>query len=143
MEPTGSLLSGKLLQVAQIFPASYGTHRFITEQRTVPQVAQIFYFFSIHFIIIIFTPMPGSSKLSLSLRFPHHTGQNSISLLPCTSHNPHSPHPLSHDHVFGKEYKSHSSTVQHCYTEHSASLMLIRYTLNFLFTDYNQVHVIL
>jgi len=89
-----------VLQVAQIFPASYGTHRFVTcllqpntyHTNTVHTLP--FYFFNIHFIIIIFTPMPGSSKLSLSLRFSHRTGQNSISLHPCMSHNPHSPHSL-------------------------------------------------
>ena len=84
-------------QVAYVLPASYGTHRFVTcllqpnTCHTNPFYTLPFTFFNICFIIIILAPMPRSSKLSLSLRFPHPTGQKNISLLPCRSHNPHSP----------------------------------------------------
>jgi len=88
-------------QPVKKFLAFYGTRRFITAVTSCPPTVPIlshidpvhvvtYHFLEIHFNIIL-PSTPGSSKLSLSLRFPHQTPVW-ISILPQTYYMPRPPY---------------------------------------------------
>ena len=85
-------------QIVMKFLAFYGTRRFMTALSRAGSVQSMApsHFLKIHFNIIVVST-PGSSKWSLSLRFPH---QNHVftSPLPHTCYMPRSSHSFPFDH---------------------------------------------
>ena len=84
----------------------------------------------------ILPSMPGSSKWSLSLTFPH---QNPVytSALPHTCYMPYHPHPSRFDHwtVLGEQYRSLSSLCSFLHSPLTLSLLGPNIVLNTLFSD--------